>query len=174
MQGDVLGPLVSSNMVDHHVGKVALETEHVYMYKDKVKIPPQTMQDDTLGVSNCGYKTALMSEFLNTRTKIMNLQCGCDKCSQIHIGKVINEGICTSLSVDAWDEELVNGEKIKRDKYRGREVIKKVKEKKYLGDVISSNGSNRANINQRSNKAHGNVNRIVTTLNERPYGKHFF
>ena len=78
----------------------------------------------------------------------------------MHIGKVINEGICTSLSVDAWDEELVNGEKIKRDKYRGREVIKKVKEKKYLGDVISSNGTNRANIKQRTNKAHGNVNRI--------------
>ena len=59
MQGDVLGPLVSINLVDHHVGKVALETGHVYMYKDKVKIPPLTMQDDTLGVSNCGYETAL-------------------------------------------------------------------------------------------------------------------
>ena len=78
-----------------------------------------------------------------------------------------------SIKVDAWEVELVNCEKIKRDKYRGREVFKKVKDKKYLGDVISSNGTNRANIKQRTNKAHGNVNRIVTTLNERPYGKHF-
>ena len=112
MLGDVLGPLVSSNMVDHHVGKVALETGHVYMYKDKVKIPLLTMQDDTLGVSNCGYETELMSKFLNTKTKIMKLQFGCDKCSQMHIGKSINEDICTALKVDAWEEELENGEKI--------------------------------------------------------------
>ena len=48
MQGDVLGPLLSSNMVDQHIGKVALETEHIYMYKNTVIIPPLTMQDDTL------------------------------------------------------------------------------------------------------------------------------
>ena len=33
MQGDVLSPLVSSNMVDKHIGKKALETGQVYLYK---------------------------------------------------------------------------------------------------------------------------------------------
>ena len=54
MQGDVLGPLVSSNMVDKHIGKVAIESGNVYMYKDKVPVPPLAMVDDTLGVSVCG------------------------------------------------------------------------------------------------------------------------
>ena len=36
MQGDVLSPLVSSNMVDKHIGKKALETGNVYLYKNKV------------------------------------------------------------------------------------------------------------------------------------------
>ena len=35
MQGDVLGPLVSSNMVDKHIGKRAFETGQIYIYKKK-------------------------------------------------------------------------------------------------------------------------------------------
>ena len=111
MQGDLLGPLVSSNMVDQHIGKVAFETGQTYMYKNKVRIPPLTMQDDTLCVSNCGFKTVQMSEFINTRTKIMNLQFGCDKCSQMHIGKKLNKDICPSLTVDAWKQNVFENEK---------------------------------------------------------------
>ena len=29
MQGDMLGPLVSSNMVDKNIGKAAIETEYI-------------------------------------------------------------------------------------------------------------------------------------------------
>ena len=34
MQGDVLSPLVSSNMVDQHIGKKAIETGNTYLYKN--------------------------------------------------------------------------------------------------------------------------------------------
>ena len=57
MQGDVLGPLVSSNMVDKYVGERAMETGQIYMYKNKVKIPPLVMQDDILSISECGFKS---------------------------------------------------------------------------------------------------------------------
>ena len=56
-QGDVLSPLMSSNFVDNNIGKVALSTGNVYMYKNKVIITPLMMQDDTLAVSVCGLKT---------------------------------------------------------------------------------------------------------------------
>ena len=123
MQGDVLGPLVSSNMVD---GKVALETGQIYMYKNKVIIPPLTMQDDTLCVSKCGFRTSQMSEFINTRAKIMNLQFGCGKCSHMHIGKKLNEDICPSLTIDAWEQKVVEnqiGEKELVDEYKGQDII---------------------------------------------------
>ena len=87
MQGDVLGPLLSSNMVDKYIGKEAFKTGNIYLYKNNVPIPPLAMVDDTLGVSLCGYKTNKMNDFLNTRTKLMNLQYGCDKCEKLHIGK---------------------------------------------------------------------------------------
>ena len=65
MQGDVLGPLVSSNMVNRHIGRRALETGNVYLYKDKVPIPPLAMIDDTLAISVCGVKTKKMKYFFN-------------------------------------------------------------------------------------------------------------
>ena len=48
----------------------------------------------------------------------------------------------------------------------------KVVEKKYLGDITARVGSNASNIKERTNKGHGSVIKIVTTLNERHYGKH--
>ena len=57
MQGDVLSPLIPSNMVDQHIGKEAVISKNTYMYKNKVEIPPLMMQDDTLAVSVCGIKT---------------------------------------------------------------------------------------------------------------------
>ena len=51
MQGDVLGPIVSSNMVDKIIGKVALETGRFYMYENFVPIPLLSMINETLGIS---------------------------------------------------------------------------------------------------------------------------
>ena len=49
-----------------------------------------------------------------------------------------------------------------------------VKAKKYLGDLISCDGKNNLNIKERTNKANGNIEKIVSTLQERPYGRHRF
>ena len=101
LQGDVLAPLISSNMVDKNIGMKAKDAQNVYLYKDKVVIPPLMMQDDTLGVSQCGYR--LMNNFLNTQTNIMGLQFGRSKCEKMHIGKKkVNVDICAEFEVDAW------------------------------------------------------------------------
>ena len=94
MQGDVLSPLMSSNMVDKNVVDPAVSTRCVYMYKNKVEIPALIMQDDTLSVSECGVKTIKMNNLINTRTKNMGLQFGPDKCVKMHVGKNVNYGIC--------------------------------------------------------------------------------
>ena len=71
MQGDVQSPLVSSNMVDKHIGQKALKTGQKYLNKNKVEIPPLAMQDDTLGISECEERETAMDQFLNTRTNVM-------------------------------------------------------------------------------------------------------
>ena len=178
MQGDVLAPMLSSNMVDKNIGFEAIKSQNVYLYKNRVVIPPLMMQDDTLGVAQCGFKGRKMNNFLNTRTNIMGLQFGKSKCEKMHIGKKhVNSDCCVAFEVDSWNDMLVknvdNSYKLE-DSPAGKEHMKVVQEKKYLGDIISCDGSNRKNIKDRTDKAVGNVNKIICTLQERPYGKHSY
>ena len=54
LQGEVLAPLLSSKMVDTYNRSQAMKSGNVYLYKNKVIIPPLTLQDDTLGMSSFG------------------------------------------------------------------------------------------------------------------------
>ena len=82
------------------------------------------MQDDTLGISDCGVKTTQMNQFLNTQTNLMNLQFGNDKCVQMHIGKQHHRDICFEIAVDSWQENIIEnkeGKKVLQDmQYRKR------------------------------------------------------
>ena len=147
------------------------------MYKNKVEIPPLLMQDDTLAVSKCGYQTTKINSFLNTRTNVMGLQFGKDKCIKMHIGKRHNQDICVECNVDAWTDVVIDhkdGTHELKDKYIGKEIMKTVHEKKYLGDIISDDMKNHKNIKEKTDRAVGIVKKISTSLNERPYGKHTF
>ena len=46
--------------------------------------------------------------------------------------------------------------------------------RKEIPDIISQDGCNDKNIKYRTNKATGNINKIVSTRNEHPMGKHKF
>ena len=165
-------------MVDKNIGVPAMNTNNVYIYKNKIVIPPLTMQDDTLGVSVCGFKSRKMNNFLNTRTKIMKLQFGSDKCEKLHIGKRhINTNICADFEVDVWQDKIMqkeDGSKYLVDRYIGKKNMKTVQFKKYLGQIIQSDGRNEKNVKDKTDKAFGNVSRIKNALIERPYGKHTF
>ena len=79
----------------------------MYLYTNKVVIPPLTKQDNTLSVSERGLKSRKMNNFLNTRTKIMGLQSGSQKCEKMHIGKKrFNSDICVDFEVDIWKYQL--------------------------------------------------------------------
>ena len=177
MQGDVLSPLLSSNMVDKNICKMAMFTKNTYWYKGQVEIPPLLMQDDTLAISECGYKTVKTNNFLNTHTNIMGLQFGRDKCVKMHVGKTRQNNICTDCKVDAWKDVLLkheDGHEELKDTYLGEEVMKNVNNKKYLGSIISNDMGNKVNIVEKTNRGVGFVNKIQTTLIERPYGKYTF
>ena len=86
------------------------------------------MQDDTLGISLCGYKSQKMNAFMNTQTNLMGLQFGRDKCQTMHIGRRPRKSaFCKDSKFDAWEDIVVKDELI--DKYVGKEVMKRVEEK---------------------------------------------
>ena len=111
------------------------------MYTNQVEIPPLLMKDDTLAVSECGYKTIRMNNVLNTQTNVMGLQCGTDECVKLHIGKTFEKNLCIECKVDEWKDEIMkheDGHEEIHDVYVEKEVMKTVESKKYLGSKIST------------------------------------
>ena len=63
----------------------------------------------------------------------------------MHIGKTHNKDICPDIYVDSWKEEMIvtsDGVKELKDMFCGKVLMEEVKEKKYLGDIISNDGKN--------------------------------
>ena len=53
-QGDIFGPLFCSKQVDTFGQECLNENKHTYVYRGEVEIPPLSMVDDLLGISECG------------------------------------------------------------------------------------------------------------------------
>ena len=151
LQGETFGSLQCSVQVDS-IGKECLvEKKHLYQYKGSVGIPPLGMVDDFVCISSCGLPSTLMNAFLNAKTSIKKLQFGVDKCHKIHIGK--NDIKCPELFIDNW--KLVKKDNLKTGYENLEEVLgdeapmEMVSFDKYLGDLISADGSNDKNIQAR-------------------------
>ena len=104
------------------------------MYKKQVEVMPLAMVDDLIGVAVCGHESLAMNTFIKTQIELKKLQFhtpgekGKSKCNVMHVGK--NSGICPQLQVHGT-------------------VMKKITHDRYLGDIISSDGSNDLNIQSR-------------------------
>ena len=153
-----------------------MEKKHLYQYKGSVGIPPLGMVDDLVCISSCGLPTTLMNTFLNAKTSIKKLQFGVDKCHKIHIGN--NDIKCPELFIDNW--KLVKKDNLKTGYENLDEVLddeapmEDVSFDKYLGDLISADGSNDKNIKARQEKGFGIIKQIMTILHDYSFGPHYF
>ena len=157
MQGDVLAPLISSLQVDT-MGKECFEDKkHLYYFKDIVPIGPLGMVDDLLTISECGYKTNLLNQFINFKTGTKRLQFGTSKCIKMHIGK--SDILCKDLHVGGWNVDVVTDpvtcKSSNSEYFSGYETMKLKQEQTYLGDLLSSDGTQAKNVQQRRNKGLG-------------------
>ena len=148
-----------------------------YLYKGEVEIPSLAMVDDIIGISECGFKAAIINSFLNGKTSTKKLQFGAKKCKKMHIGKQIEEFKCHPIFVGKWKEDDSNdvtGEEEVNDIYLGKVEMEDTEEEKYLGDIISNDGRNLKDIKARVNKGKGIVKRILDILESIPFGKLYF
>ena len=178
MQGDVMAPLISSLLVDT-MGKECLEeNKHLYMFKNKVPIPPLGMVDDLFTISNCGFKTSLMARFINTKAALKKLQFGTNKCVKIHVGHSYFKSICSEQKVDSWKQSVVTDPVTARtyqtEEFTGQDTMEDKTEQLYLGDIIEHKGKQDLNIKRRKNKGIGITNQIMAILKTTVFGKYFF
>ena len=177
-QGDVFSPILCGNLVDT-IGKECLkEGKYMYSYRGEVDIPPLSMIDDLLCVSECGHRTSMLNSYINHKTSSKKLQFGTGKCKKLHVGNKEKDYKCVKMSVDKWTEEEMKEEKRKesaiKDTFVGREEMEEKEEEKYLGDMISTDGRNMKNIKARIARGKGIVARIFNILESVPLGKHYF
>ena len=176
IQGDVFGPMFCAKQVDE-IGKECLERKkYIYKYKGEVEIPPLSMMDDLISISECGVKTAMVNSYIRFKSLSKKLQFGSEKCKKIHVGKLKEEYKCQKLYVDKWEEAFIedSGEFKIEDKCNGEDIMEEKEEEKYLGDVVSNDGRNIKNIKARVNKGTGIVRKILTLLDGIPFGKYHF
>ena len=143
-----------------------------------MEIPPLSMVDDILCISECGYQTKMLNAFIQFKSDSKKLQFGPKKCKKLHIGKYCVKYKCDTLEVDNWEEvQIVNDETGLsgiEDRYQGKHIMEEPTEEKYLGDLISRDGKNEKNIKARVRKCTGIVEKIMTMLEGIPFGKYHF
>ena len=156
MQGGKWGPLKCSNSMD----KSFVDSgQNLYKYKGLVNIMPLAMVDDLLAMAKCGLDSKNLNIDINTMIEMKKLDFhtpdlnGKSKCHTMHIGKR-NEN-CPKLKVHGYDMEKVSSDC-------------------YLGDIISSDGKNKLNIEARVAKGLGIVSQIMDILKTVSFGEHYF
>ena len=86
-QGDVFGPMFCSKQVDTFGQECLEKGNYTYMYRGEVEIPPLSMVDDVLCISECGFKTTMSHAYISFKTDSKKLQFGAKKCKKLHVGR---------------------------------------------------------------------------------------
>ena len=139
-------------------------------------VPPLAMVDDLVCISTCGLNSVKMNAFINSKTNIKKLQFGLSKCHKMHVGPT--KACCPDLELDNWKvknvEDIETGEKTLNDEFDGPKRLEESEVEKYLGDLISKDGSNIKNIMARKAKGTGIVDQIMGKLRGTVYGPFYF
>ena len=157
-QGGTWGPGLCSNSIDMLGRKSEAQRLHNYMYKKKSKVLIFSMCDDLNGVARCGIESVALNSFINTQIELKKLRFhvpdkkGKSKCNKIHIGR--NEDKCSVLKVHETE-------------------MKSVECDTYLGDIISKDGKNTRNIQNRIAKGVGKITQIMNILNAICLGEYY-
>ena len=134
--------------------------------------------DDTIGITEAGYRAQMMNAFMNIKTAEKGLQFGIKKCKSMLIGKNLENVLDSYLSVDSWTVEhrdnIETGDTDLVETYSGQIEMGKCKEQKYLGFILSNSGDNMVNIRAIRNKSIGIIRKIFTKLNNLKLQKYYF
>ena len=158
-QGGGWGPIECSVSIDKLGRGCFKNRKFLYRFKDKVNILPLAMIDDLLAVAKCGLESLAINTYINVHIELKKLRFHVpdsnkrSKCHKIHIGKP--NPFCPMLKV------------------HGNEMPTSTNEA-YLGDIISSDGRNKVNLDDHKTKGIGKSAEILCIVNRISLGRHFF
>ena len=130
IQGGILSPLLFVMVIDYVMRKVAVETNAGIVWKDGRKLVDLDYADDIVLISEGTDEMQRILDCLVEEGKKVGLIINCSKTEIINMN-IVNAGDC-----------LIEGS-----------VVKQVEKFKYLGTILSSNGSLREEFEERLKKA---------------------
>ena len=157
-QGGTWGPCLCSNSVDTLGKKIRDRGEATYLYKKTVRVLPLAMVDDINAISECGLDSVNLNTFINSQMELKKLRFhvpdmdGKSKCHKMHVGR--KKEMCPELRVHGT-------------------VMETVTEDMYLGDLISSDGKNKKNVEKRISKGLGIITQVINLLETISFGQHY-
>ena len=154
MQGTVLSNIKCSVQIDSLGQDCITEKKGIFKYKNCISVPPLSMVDDIITISNCGSDSVIINGIVQSKIQCKQLQLGHSKCFQLHIGKK-SKHLCPKLKV------------------HGKEMKTSDKET-YLGNLLTTDGKLDQNIDNRYQKGIGKTNEIISILREVSLGPHYF
>ena len=172
LQGETFSSLLASVQVDS-IGKECAKTGLGYKYKNILPVEMLGLVDDTVCISEAGYKTQMMNAIFNVRTAEKTLQFGAIKCKSMLVGKKVENIHRNRLEVDQWSVEHQEDGKF-LETFLGKVQMGQCDQQKYLGFVISNSGNNMANIRSVRNKSFGIIRTILEKLKGLNLRKYYF
>ena len=177
LQGDTWGSLLASVQVDK-IAQECSESGYGYRYKNILPVGMLGLVDDTIGITEPGYKAQMLNAFFNVKTAENGLQFGVKKCKSMLVAKSADNIPYSSFCVDKWDvvhtEDRVTGDTTLVETYAGQVEIGKCSDQKYLGFTLSNLGDNMVNIRALRNKSIGTIRKIFTKLKSLHLKKYYF
>ena len=155
MQGSVFGPIKCSVQIDTLGRDNLIQNSGLYQYKNKINVMALSMVDDVCSVNECNSASVEANAFINMKMEQKKLRLSKDKCIQIHIGKKKDDSCTTTLKVH-------------------NDEMKKKNCGSYLGDILSSDGTIDATVEDRRQKGIGLVTKISGMVSNVSLGIHFF
>ena len=128
LQGDTFGSLLASVQVDT-IGQECGKSGYGYLYMEKLPVNIFGLVDDTIAVTEAGYKEQIMNAFINIKTAEKGLQFGAKKCKIMMVGNNKENVLQNNLTVDSWcvehQENKNRGDTDLVEKYAGQVEISK-------------------------------------------------
>ena len=164
LQGDTLSSIIASNQVDT-IGKELLKEkpDYLFQYKGEVPISVMAMVDDTVTITEVGHKTQQMNAFFNVKAAEKKLQFSELKCHTMVMKKSKHINEVSELKVDIW-KRTHDKKNTFHETFDQEHKLKDTNKTKYLGCILSNDGSNSKNIKIKVNKAIGTRNVIKTLI----------
>ena len=143
-QGTVLGPLKCANQMDSISRECIRDDNGLYKYRGVLRLSPLGMIDDLACIARCGFDSVELNAIINGKINVKRLEFNKDKCVKLHISS--NQGrTCCNTKLGQSDQKTVTCVQLEVQDTK----MKECDTEKYIGDMISSDGSNDKNITNR-------------------------